>query len=191
MRIVVRSSILLACVALGGCAHNLLPDSSTDSRAAFADFEAAQHSFERIVPYQTTAADLKAMGFDTAMSNVRQIPYPDVVGRLAPNGGIALADLDVGIRDCILARLRCRAYEFRIGHETRTRTGGFIRDFLNFERTTSVVSWHFEALVVVREDLVLFRTFGGEPRNERVDHEMNPLGPLQSIGESAAGRMVR
>ncbi|MEO8309592.1 MAG: hypothetical protein ABI520_00325 [Caldimonas sp.] len=131
------------------------------------------------------------MGFDIGAGNVRQIPYPDVVGRLAPNGSIALADLDVGIRDCILARLACRAYEFRIGRETRTRTGGFIKDFLNFERTTSVVSWRFEALVVVRDDVVLFRTFGGEPRNERVEHESNPLGPLQSIGESAAGRIVR
>lgn len=36
--------------------------------------------------------------------NVMVIPYPDIVARLAPYSGVPLADLDAGIRECILAK---------------------------------------------------------------------------------------
>lgn len=55
------------------------------------------------------------------------------------------------------------AYEFRLAHEVRERKGSFLLDFLNFERTTVVTGWRFEALVVVRDGLVLFRNFGANP----------------------------
>lgn len=186
-----RRALLVAFVLLSGCAH-LLPDSSVDARSSFESFEAAQRAFERIEPYKTSTSDLKALGFDPSGSrNVTLIPYPDLVTRLAPNASIALADLDPGIRDCILSRMTCLAYEFHLAHEARTRTGGFLLDFLNFKRTTVVAGWRFDALVVVRDGTVLFRNFGGEPHNDRIEHQANPLGPLQSIGESTIGRLSR
>jgi hypothetical protein len=177
---------------LGGCASGrLLPDASIAAHAEFVDFDAAQRAFEKIEPYKTTVEDLKTLGFDTAARNVRLIGYPDVVGRLAPNSALPLDQLDPGIRDCILARLECRAYEYRVANETRVRTGGFVLDWLNFKRTTEVNGWQFDAVVAVRNGLVLFRNYGGAPHNERTERQINPLGPFQGIGDAVAGQLVR
>jgi hypothetical protein len=54
-----------------------------------------------------------------------------------------------------------------------------------------VTGWRFEALVVVRDGIVLSRNFAGEPHNDHIEHQVNPLGPLQSSGESVASRAVR
>lgn len=190
MRRCTRALGWAACAALAGCA-NLLPLASVEAAGPFATFEAAQQAFERIVPYKTAVGELKPLGFDPLGSqNVKIVPYPDLVGRLAPNAAVALVDLDPGIRDCILARMECQAYEFRLAHEARERKGNFFLDFLNFRRTTFVTGWRFDAVVAVRDGVVLFRTYGGEPNNDRVERRVNPLGPLQSSGESAAGRLL-
>ncbi|MBA3623072.1 MAG: hypothetical protein H0W48_01105 [Methylibium sp.] len=39
-------------------------------------------------------------------------------------------------------------------------------------------------MVLVRDGLVLFRNHGGQLRIELVEDRRNPLGPLQSVGES-------
>jgi hypothetical protein len=169
----------------------LLPDASVAVRAEFADFDAARGAFESIEPYRTTVDELKELGFDIASPNVRLIGYPDIVARLAPNSALALDQLDPGIRDCILARLECRAYEYRIAHETRVRTGAFALDWLNFKRTTDVHGWHFDAIVAVRKGVVLFRNYGGAPQNERTERQVNPLGPFQGVGDSVSGLLFR
>lgn len=179
-------------VLLGGCASGrLLPESSTAVRAEFADFHAARIAFESIEPYATTVEELKVLGFDTGSPNVRSIGYPDIVGRLAPNSSLALHQLDPGIRDCILARLECRAYEYRIGNETRMRTGAFALDWLDFKRTTEIRGWRFDAIVAVRHGVVLFRNYGGAPNDERTEREVNPLGPLQGVGASVSGLVIK
>jgi len=170
----------------------MLPESSVDTGSELKSYEQARTAFARIEPYKTRLGELKPIGFDPQGNrNVRLIPYPDLVGRLVPNAAIGLADLDPGIRDCILARTACQAYEFRLAHEVRERKGGFLKDFLNFERTTVVTGWRFEALIVVRDDVVLFRNFSGEPDNIRIEHQSNPLGPLQSSGESLGEFVAR
>jgi len=193
----VLNSVLLVLLltlasAFGGCASGrLLPDSSVAVRAAFADFDSARSAFESIEPYKTTVDDLKTIGFDTGSANVRLIGYPDVVGRLAPNSSLAMDQLDPGIRDCILARLECRVFEYRVANETRVRKGAFVLDWLNFKRTVEVKSWQFDAIVAVRKGVVLFRNYGGAPYNERTERQFNPLGPLQGIGDSVAGGLLR
>ena len=183
---------LLAAAVVGGCATGgLLPDSSVAVPATFTDFDGARSAFESIEPYKTTVDDLKTLGFDTASSNVRLIGYPDNVGRLAPNSALGLDQLDPGIRDCILARLDCRVYEYRVANETRVRTGGFLLDWLNFKRTVEVKSWQFDAIVAVRQGVVLFRNYGGAPNNERTERQINPLGPFQGVGDSVTGSLLK
>ena len=69
--------------------------------------------------------------------------------------------------------------------------GGFLLDFLNFRRTVRVSGWRFNGLVAVRDGVVLFRSYGGEPRNDRTDRQVNPLGPLQPAGEAVGGLVSR
>lgn len=181
----------IAATAVSACAQ-LLPEQSVDTRPPFESFAAARAAVERIVPLQTRVGELGALGFDVkSQRNVTLISYPDIVSRLAPNSGIPFDALDPGVRQCILARDACMAYGFRYGAERRERRGGFLADFFNFERTTAVSSWRLEALIVVRGDMVLFRSFSGEPDNFRVEHQRNPLGPLQSAGDELVGAAIR
>ena len=92
-------------------------------------------------PYRTTVEQLRALGFDLQSSlHVTLIPYPQLTGRLAPDRGVPFEAIDPGIRDCIVARLVCQAYEFHRGRETTRREGDFLLDFLNFRGTTREIA---------------------------------------------------
>ena len=189
------SACRIACLGisllLGGCA-SLLPRGDSEQPSGFDTFEAAAQAFDKVVAYSTTVEQLKALGFDLQSSpNVTLISYPQLTGRLAPDRGVPFEAIDPGIRDCIVARLACRAYEFHLGRETSRREGNFLLDFLNFRRATRVTGWRFEGLLAVRDGVVLFRSHGGEPRTDRMERQVNPLGPLQRSGEGSGGLLVR
>lgn len=170
----------------------MLPRGSTDAPSRFTSYTEAQAAAERIVPFQTPAAALPSLGFDPAEGrNVTLIPYPEIVARLAPYSGVALDQLDPGIRACIMARTECRAYLFHFERQDRRREGGFWGDFFNVRRTTNVTGWWFEALVVVSDGTVLFRNVAGQPHMERVEKQLNPLGPFQPAGEGAGAVLLR
>lgn len=182
---------VLGLAVLAGCAA-LLPRSLTDQPSGFDSFEAAARALELAVPYRTTTVELKALGFDLdASPNVTLVPYPQLIARLAPNSSVPLDALDPGIRDCILARQACRVFEFHLARETRQREGNFFLDFLNFRRATAITGWRFDGLLVVRDGLLLFRSHAGEPRIDRTELEVHPLGPLQPAGESAGSLLRR
>ena len=173
---------MLVLVALTGCA-SLLPHGGSEDVSPFATFEAAREALDRVEPYRTNVEGMKALGFDPkASTNVREIPYPQLIARLVETPYLPLAELDSGIRECIAARQRCQAYEFRFSRIQRERRGDFLLDFLNFRRITHTSGWRFEGVVLVRDDgMVLFRNHAGEPRIESTEEQRNPLGPLQSL----------
>jgi hypothetical protein len=185
------TALVLAGSLVAGCGQ-LLPRQSSSTQSSFQDFESARRALDRAVPFKTSVDDLRTLGFDVHDSaNVTLIPYPELVSRLAPNPSVPLSELDAGIRECILSRMACQAFEFELGRQLRQREGGFWGDFLNFRRTTAVSGWRFKALVVVRDGLVLFRNYGGEPKIVRTEKQVNPLGPFQPAGEAAAGRIAK
>ncbi len=182
---------VLGLALLAGCAA-LLPRSLSDQPSGFDSFEAAARALDQAVPYRTTTVELKALGFDLdASPNVTLVPYPQLIARLAPNSSVPLDALDPGIRDCIMARQACRVFEFHLVRETRQREGNFFLDFLNFRRATAITGWRFDGLLVVRDGLLLFRSHAGEPRIDRTELEVHPLGPLQPAGESAGSLLRR
>jgi hypothetical protein len=178
-----------ACIGLAGCS-SLLPTVVTVDTSRFDSYAEARDALERTVPYGSTTADLRELGFDVSKSsNLLRVPYPQWVGLLIhPNTPLDRAD--VGIRDCFDAQEGCVAYWFKFGQLDRERTGGFLLDFFNFHRVTHSYGWKFEGVVLVRDDLVLFRNHGGQPRIELVEDRKNPLGPLQGMGESMPSGMV-
>ena len=183
-------ALLLAAMLTAGCA-GMLPRADNEARSPFDSYAAAASAFDRILGHETTVAQMRALGFDPAASaNVTVIPYPQLTARLSPDPGVPFEALDPGLRECLLARQACQAYEFRFGREASRREGNFLLDFLNFRRTARVTSWHFNGLVAVRDEVVLFRSYGGEPHGDRVERQVNPLGPLQPAGE-AAGQLLR
>jgi hypothetical protein len=184
------SIILLACTALAACT-SMLPRGRTDTPAGFASFQEGREAVQRIVALETAASELPRFGFDPVGGrNVTLIPYPDIVGRLAPHPGVPYDKLDAGIRKCIEAQTACRGYLFHYEHQDRKRVGSFWLDFLNVRRTTTIKGWWFDALIVVAEDTVLFRNYAGQASTDRVDRQVNPLGPFQPAGESAGSVLI-
>ena len=187
-----RRTLIVSAVALLAACTDMLPKGRTDIASRFDSFESARAAIDKVLPYRTSIDDLREIGFDVqAAANVKQIPYPEVVSRLAPNPSVPLNQLDPGIRDCIEARQACRAYEFTLGQQERRREGGFFRDFLNFDRTTHTTGWRFSGLIVVRDQLVVFKNYGGEPQIDHSERQRNPLGPLQPGGEALGNVITR
>lgn len=184
------SLTLAACAAIAACT-SMLPHGSSDTPAGFAGFEEAREAVQRIVALETPASDLPRLGFDPVGGhNVTLIPYPDIVGRLAPHPGVPYDKLDAGIRKCIEAQTACRGYLFHYEREDRRREGSFWLDFLNVRRTTSTRGWWLDALIVVADGTVLFRNYAGQASTDKVDRQVNPLGPFQPAGESAGSVLI-
>ena len=78
---------------------------------------------------------------------------------------------------------RCRAVEVDISNSRSERVGSFFLDFLNFRRKTEISGWRFNAVVVLKDDVVVYKLWGGRPMIKEVTESRNPMGPLQGGGE--------
>jgi len=65
----------------------------------------------------------------------------------------------------------------------RTRYGNFLADLFNFRRKTEIVGWRFKAVVLLADDVVVYKATGGQPAIHEFEESNNPLGPLQGAGE--------
>jgi hypothetical protein len=45
-------------------------------------------------------------------------------------------------------------------------------------------------LIVVTDGVVLFRNYAGQASTDKVDRQVNPLGPFQPAGESAGPVLI-
>lgn len=162
-----------------GCAF-LLPSAKITVRSPWKSFNHAKETFDRIIPYHTTKEDLKALKFDPLTTpNIDIITYLDIIQRFMENPSIKTSDLAEGLQDCIAAKDKCRAYEIFIKNVKRKRKGNAFLDIFNFKRVHKETGWEFRALIVMREDLVVYKLWGGKPAIDETVKKKNPLGPLQ------------
>ena len=174
---------MLATAQLCACG-SLLPSAETLPESRSHSFEQLTAQFATIKPYETRDGDLRTLGLHPeAAPNIAVLGYADVLARYAP-GGEGSGQLDDGIRDCLAAKLRCVAYRIDILHEDRQRVGNFWADFLGFKHYVDVTGWHFVGLVVLVDGTVVYKDSGGTPSIHRREDQLNPLGPLQGLGES-------
>ena len=98
----VVTAILLGLLSACGA---LLPKSNTAVKHRWDSFESARGTFDRIVPYQTTASEMVQMGYDP-FSNpaVTILTYADVIRRLIPPSTIDSMKLNRGIGECVSDR---------------------------------------------------------------------------------------
>jgi hypothetical protein len=190
-----RPQLYLVCcaalLALGAC-RALLPQGQSGAKSMWPSFEAANATWDQIVPYQTRKSDLAKLGIDPNVSpNISVLTYSDVIRRFVPSSAIAAENIDEGIRECIAAKDQCGAYEVDIKATKRHRSGNFWLDSFNFRRQTEINGWRFNGLVVMKQDLVVYKLSGGQPKIQEAESTRNPLGPLQGIGEGALRDAVR
>jgi hypothetical protein len=182
--------IFILCIALSlsGCTA-LLPRSESGAKSTWATYENARETFDLITPNKTTKEDLIEFGFNPYSNpNISVLTYSDVIRRFVPSSAVAEESLDQGIRECIVAKEACTAYEIDVKSLKRKRTGNFWLDALNFKRRTDISGWRFNGIIVMKDDVVVYKLHGGQPLIQEAEENRNPLGPFQGVVESAARR---
>lgn len=177
---------LLLCL-LAGCG-SLLPRSKEVTASRWETYREAQQTLDLIVPGKTTSAELRALDLDPeTMPNIAILNYSDVLRRFMLNQSVTLADLDKGVQVCVAAKTECRGLEISQRVVRKQRSGSFWLDFLGFRRETHTEGFRFNALVLLKEDVVIYKLTGGQPVIREQEENANPLGPVQSIGNKLLG----
>jgi len=172
----------LSLVLLTSACSSMLPTANTDS-TSFESFDAARTAIEALVPMQSKRSALEKNGFNPAnLPNTKILTHSDVVRLLVPTGLLTREDLDPGILVCLEARDNCVGMGIVASKIVKTRTGNFLADFTNFKRHTETTGWRFNALILFVNDLVVYRSWGGQPVVNEIENTNNPLGPLQNVG---------
>ena len=179
-----KNVLLGLMVLLLAACTNLLP-SAVDTASPFQSFNEARAAIESLTPMQSKTEDLVRLGLDPLQHpNTRILTYADVLRRFLPSNLIERKDLDPGVLACLQAREACRGWEIHASKVARKRTGSFFMDFTNFKRRTETTGWRFNGLVLLIDEQVVYRAWGGQPKITELQITTNPLGPLQDIGPS-------
>jgi hypothetical protein len=174
--------VLAAALLLGGCAE-LLPKSENQLASNWGSFEEARAAIKRIDHGKTTGEMLRRDGIDPFKTpNVQLLTYSDITLRFPVN--IGRERLDPGLRQCLEAGKACTGYAITARDVKRDRTGNFWLDALGFERKAEITGWTFNALVLLVDDRVVYTLYGGQPVMHEQEVSRQPLGPLQSFGDS-------
>ena len=152
------------------------------------NFNEVELAFETIIPAHTTVGDLRTIGFDPRVTpNVKILTYVDIVQMFLPNAGIRKADLPEAVRACIDAKEKSRAYLVELHDTKEKRHGNLFLDIFGFARRTHTSGWEFKGLILIQDDLVVYKLSSGEPQLSREDNKIKPLGPLQEIDNVLSG----
>ncbi|MBI4688413.1 MAG: hypothetical protein HY756_11690 [Nitrospirae bacterium] len=175
--------ISFAILNISGCG-SMLPSANKTTISQWDNFDTAKATFDLIIPGKTNIEDLKNLGFNPfSTPNVKILNYIDIIQLFMANPSIKKEELDEGIRTCIDAKSKCRAYEIEPKIIKSKRQGNFWLDLFNFKRHTRESGWSFKALIVTVDDIVIYKLWGGSPVIDEEKVIKNPLGPLQN-GES-------
>lgn len=170
-------------VLTAGCT-SLLPKSKNES-SEFKSFEEARLAIEGLTPMKSTLGNLNSLGIDPVKHpNTTILTHADVVRRFVPGSVLGKTDLDPGVVSCLEARDACRGMDFVATRIERNRTGNFFTDFFNFSRRTDTTGWRFNAVILLVNNVVVYRNWGGQPSVNETEVRTNPLGPLQDAGPS-------
>ena len=174
------SLLLLALLPVGCC--SMLPRARSES-SPFANFYEARQAIEALVPMHSDVAAMTRLGVSSVLQpNTRILTHADVVRRFVPSSLLKREYLDPGVLACLEARDACRGWEITAARIKKERTGNFWADFSNFSRLSETTGWRFNALILLIDDVAVYRAWGGQPPVNEVDVQTKPLGPLQDIG---------
>jgi hypothetical protein len=169
------SGMLTAC---GG----MLPTEKNIIKSPWKSFDQAKAAFDKIMPYETTAEELKKLGFDPHTTpNIAILNYLDIM-KLFDYDPEHEENLAEGIRLCLESKELCHAYDVEAADIKRKRTGSVVLDMFKFKRKTKSTGWRFKALIFMIDGSVVYKMWGGKPIVDEYEEKKKPLGPLQDIG---------
>lgn len=177
---------LAAMVLTTGCKSLFVHGEST-AVSRWQSYDDVEAAFKTIVPYHTTVANLRTLGFDPKESpNVKILTYVDIIQIFMPNPGIHLKDLAPPVRDCIEAQEKSCAYSVELHDIKNQRHGNLFLDIFGFKRKTHESGWRFKGIILIKDNLVVYKLASGEPQISGESKRVKPLGPLQELDFNAS-----
>jgi hypothetical protein len=176
-----------AVAVISGCSM-MLPSAKQYTESPWDSYEAVKDAFDKIVPGQTTMNELKSFGFDPMKTpNFEFLNYLDIVQKFLPTQSIRIEDLDPAIQTCYKVKDLCSGLRVSPEWISNKRYGNLFLDLFNFNRKTKTSGWRFDALLVVIDNVVIYKLYSGQPKVLRDENRRNPLGPLQDIRVNPPG----
>ena len=181
--------VLAGMFLTAGC-KSLFIHSESTTVSRWGSYNDVEIDFGKITPGRTTMEDLRTLGFDPKVSaNVKILTYVDIVKTFMPNPAIRLEDLPAAVRACIEAKENSRAYLVELRDIQDKRHGNLFLDVFGFVRRTHQSGWDFKGLILIKDDLVMYKLSSGEPQISREDSKTKPLGPLQELDANVMGAL--
>lgn len=176
-----------AIALISGCS-SLLPSTKIYTESPWESYDAIRDAYDNIVPGQTTLKELEVLGFDPYKTpNVEFLNYLDIIQKFMPNQSIRIEDLDPAIQTCLKAKDGCSGLKVSPELIRNKRYGNLFLDLFNFDRKTRTSGWRFDALLVVVDNVIVYKLSSGQPKVLRDENKRNPLGPLQDIRVNTPG----
>jgi hypothetical protein len=180
-------AVVLLLSLASGCSF-LLPRQHEATHSTWQTYQEAQQAFDKLKPGETSVTDLKDMSLDPATNpNITILNYTDVLRRFLISQSITLNDLDEGVRICVTAKSSCRGYEVNQKILRKQRNGYFLLDLLGFKRDTEINGWQFSGLILMKDEVVVYKLTGGQPSIVGKESTQNPLGPVQALTSKIYG----
>lgn len=184
----IHGGCLLSLALLTSGCSSMLPRSQNES-SPFHTFDEASNAIDGLIPMKSDVAALAKLGIDPVKQpNTVILTHTDIVRRFVPSALLQREDLDPGVLACLEARDSCRGWEITGARILKERTGNFVADFANFSRRSETTGWRFNALILLVNDVVVYRAWGGQPSVSEIEVNTNPLGPLQEIGPAIVNK---
>jgi hypothetical protein len=184
MRVVL---VVMFCSLACGCS-SLLPRSKESTHGPWATYRDAQLTFDKVIPGQTTDAELRDLKLHPdSNANVVILNYSDIVRRFLPNSSVTMSDLDSAVKACIDAKTGCIGYEINQKMLNKNREGDFTLDLLGFHRETETTGWKFNGLVLVKQCTEIYTLTGGQPKIQEHEENTSVLGPVQGLSQKLFG----
>jgi hypothetical protein len=188
MRIGIVGGVLA--LMLAGCGGVLPRESEIDSKK-FQTYDEVLASYDDVNLGKTRLADLPAIGFGTKTTpNIEVLSYAEIVDRFLPSETITMEHLPPSVQHCIEAQYRCSAYVFHLRNSRTDHSGSVVPDLLQIEQDTVKSGWSAEVVLLLQDDLVVYKVISGRPNAQDRHNKSQPLGPLQDMGKNMFGQQT-
>ena len=172
---------------LAGCSAVLPQETNVDS-SKFQTYDQVLASYGDVQLGKTRLNELAGLGLDTRTTpNIEVLSYTDIVNRFLPGERMTLQQAPPAVRLCIEAQYRCSAYVFRLQNSHTQRSGGVVPDLLGFQQDTVNNGWSAEVVLLLQDDVVVYKVISGSPHTQDRRDMTQPLGPLQDMGKLIVG----
>lgn len=174
----------LSLTACGG-GKVLLPSTTSESSKTFQNYEQVETAYIAVAPGKTNSAELAKLGFSVKSSpNIEILTYVGVVERL-PQDARTKGAIPPPVQACFDAGDRCSAYIFRPGRIESHHVGNTVLELTGFESSTVDEGWSAEVMLLIQDDVVVYKQMNGQPLIGDEQRTIQPLGPLQDAYTNA------